>query len=287
MFNSISVAAMKKKLTYTNITLANQATAKVATVWLGDKNKPCLVFCQGSNINLFAWDQTLLKKLLPDFSLLLFDYPGLTGASELTGGNDYSVPVQTEILNKLLIQLNVQPAAIIGYSLGGWMALHYAANYPTNKLVLIATDAGGEAARPADVYLQCWEVIDKAKTLKEKLAVFNMIFSHNIGWVQRILLAIRFQQAATIGRPAKAEVLDRQNDLYKNWYSGTTIANKITAGSLVLIPMQDEILAAASGEALAQLLPDAQVCRFNDAGHGLPYQYPQTVAAVIRGYLFP
>lgn len=87
-----------------------------------------LIFLHGSWQDGLQW-QPLMTALSPDFHCLA---PDLLGCGESRGkpGTAYSVTLQVEALAQLLQTLRISRCCLVGHSLGAWVALRFALQYP-------------------------------------------------------------------------------------------------------------------------------------------------------------
>ena len=101
------------------------------------KGKP-LVFIHGLSVNLLYWE-FLATHLQSDFQIIRFDLRG-HGASEL-GSDEITIDTYVEDLNKLLEELEISNADLIGFSLGGAVAQKFTIRYPdkVDSLVLMSS----------------------------------------------------------------------------------------------------------------------------------------------------
>jgi len=106
----------------------------------GPKTAPAIILLHGFGASLDTWEAWSII-LSQHYRVIRFDLPGfgLTGPDP-TG--DYSDQRATQIIAALMDELHIQTASIIGNSLGGRIAWHFAAAYPSrvDKLILISPD---------------------------------------------------------------------------------------------------------------------------------------------------
>lgn len=97
-----------------------------------------LVFIHGLSDNLLYWE-LLASNLKQDYQILRVDLRG-HGESEL-GNEDITIDTYVDDLDNLLEELNMSKVNLIGFSLGGAVALEFAIRYPkkVNSLVLMST----------------------------------------------------------------------------------------------------------------------------------------------------
>jgi pimeloyl-ACP methyl ester carboxylesterase len=127
--------------------------AEVKTAELGDtevayyergEGEP-LVMLVGTGSTMAEWDPALLELLAEDHRLILLDYPGL-GMSGHWRGDSFSSLAQTTV--DLLDHLEIPRAAILGWSMGGFVAQRIAIEHPerVSALVLAGTNPGSPQA---------------------------------------------------------------------------------------------------------------------------------------------
>lgn len=91
------------------------------------------------------WD-TFTEVLKNDFTVIAIDLPG-HGESELISGN-LSMEIMAESVKKVLSAENISQAVIAGHSMGGYVALHFAAENESllNGLVLFHSHAEADSS---------------------------------------------------------------------------------------------------------------------------------------------
>lgn len=102
---------------------------------------PVMLLIHSHYFNSRMWDDWV-EVLAEDFSVLRFDMTshGLTGPDH---SNDYSMARDLALISALVGHLNIRQMAIVGSSLGGNQAFHYAARYPEQVSHLILINSGG------------------------------------------------------------------------------------------------------------------------------------------------
>lgn len=103
-----------------------------------DGNGKTLVFIHGLSDNLLYWE-FLANTLKHDYQILRVDLRG-HGESEL-GNEDITIDTYANDLNNLLEELDISKINLIGFSLGGAVALDFANIYPhkVDSLVLMSS----------------------------------------------------------------------------------------------------------------------------------------------------
>jgi 2-succinyl-6-hydroxy-2,4-cyclohexadiene-1-carboxylate synthase len=173
---------------------------------------------------------------------------------------------------------------LCGYSMGGRIGLHVALTAPerVERLVLVATSAGIDDA------VQC----AARRASDERLAVFaenTTIEAFADRWAAQPLF---------VGTPPEAARIWR-DDLLRNDPRGLAAVlrglgagampalwgrlNELTMPAAVMVGERDAKYVAVARDRLVPALPDAELVIVPGAGHGLPREAPDAIAAVIAG----
>lgn len=107
----------------------------------GPRDAPVVLLIHGHYGSLFMWDGWM-KALTEKYRVVRFDYPshGLTAPDPT---NDYSLSRSLTLIEGLVKQLNLSRFHIVGTSLGGQFAFHYAARHPAQVDRMILISPGG------------------------------------------------------------------------------------------------------------------------------------------------
>jgi len=107
----------------------------------GSEKNTAIVLLHGSCSNSAAWLGDLAA-LTAQYHVFAIDIPGEPGNSEDNRlnihSNDYSY-----WLDEVLDKLKTEKAVVIGNSMGGWLALHFAATYPGRVAALVLLAPSG------------------------------------------------------------------------------------------------------------------------------------------------
>ncbi len=118
----------------------------------GDPAHPPLVLLHGSQSSSFSWfgDVPLLSEQYHVFAVDLLGEAGLSAENR----PEYESGAYQQWLDEVLAALAAQPCAIVGMSLGGWMALRYATVHPQKVSRLALLCPGGLAMQRRDFLLR-------------------------------------------------------------------------------------------------------------------------------------
>jgi 2-hydroxy-6-oxonona-2,4-dienedioate hydrolase len=118
-----------------------------------------LVLMPGTGGHLEAYAHNI-GPLSEHFRVIAYDYPGHGYTTHAT--SDLELPDYVEHLAGLLDVLGVARAHLSGESLGGWVALKFAAAHPDRTARLVLNTPGGTMARP--------EVMERIRSLSQAAA---------------------------------------------------------------------------------------------------------------------
>lgn len=252
-----------------------------------DGSGPPLLLLHGFTGSTITW--SALRAALRDrFELLVVDLPGHGRSSAPPDPARYSLPRTADDLARVLDALDVARAAVLGYSMGGRVALQLALAHPDRigALVLESTSPGisdraERAARLAADAALASSIerggIEAFVDRWEKLPLWAS--QHALGPVARARLrAERMAQRSEglaqslrgAGAGVERPVLDRLGAL--------TMPVLVIAGAL-------DAKYVALAHAMSERLPDARVEIVADAGHAVHLERPDAFAALVRGFL--
>ncbi|MBD2242621.1 2-succinyl-6-hydroxy-2,4-cyclohexadiene-1-carboxylate synthase [Nostoc sp. FACHB-888] len=110
---------------------------------IGNPDKPPILFLHGFMGNIDEFNEAI-KLLSDEFYYLILDLPG-HGKTKVLGGDEYYTMANTaDALINLLDQLKIAKCFLIGYSMGGRLALYLTLHFPErfHKVVLESASPG-------------------------------------------------------------------------------------------------------------------------------------------------
>jgi pimeloyl-ACP methyl ester carboxylesterase len=119
-------------------TTISTSAGETFVVTCGTKAGPPVLLLHGGNVNSSMWLDTV-RDLAPHFRVHLIDLPGEPGLSSPTRPSPMTGAFAAW-LDEVFHDLGITKASLIGASMGGWLALDYAARHPTriDRLVVLA-----------------------------------------------------------------------------------------------------------------------------------------------------
>lgn len=125
----------------------------------GAKDAPVLVLLAGTGGHLEAYAHNI-PAFAKKYRVVAYDYPGHGYTTPATA--DLELPTYVTHLRGLLDALEVNTAHLNGESLGGWVAVKFAAAHPDRVGKLVLNTPGGTMARP--------EVMERIRSLSQAAA---------------------------------------------------------------------------------------------------------------------
>ncbi|GAX35126.1 2-succinyl-6-hydroxy-2,4-cyclohexadiene-1-carboxylate synthase [Nodularia sp. NIES-3585] len=110
---------------------------------INNQNKPVILFLHGFMGNIHEFDEAI-KILAEEFSFLTINLPG-HGKTQVLGGDEYYTMANTaKAVINLLDELKIKQCFLVGYSMGGRLALYLTLHFPERfaKVVLESASPG-------------------------------------------------------------------------------------------------------------------------------------------------
>ncbi|MET0860598.1 MAG: alpha/beta hydrolase [Microbacterium sp.] len=234
----------------------------------GDDDALPVVFLHGWGESAGVFDRVL--PLLPrQLRAFAFDQRGHGGATKPQSG--YELADAASDVRAFLDALDLPSAVLVGSSSGGYIAQEVAASYPdrVSALVLVGAPRSLQGRAP---------FADEVESLTDPV---------DAAWVRRSLTWFRLPSAIPawyiddrvqdgVRMPAHALRLS---------LAGLTAASPptdhgtITCAALIIRGADDELIALADHELLAERIPDSRLLTYPNTGHLVLWEHPARVAA--------
>jgi len=213
------------------------------------------------------------------FRLILPDVRG-HGESE-PAPPPYSMTTLAEDLRQLLDHLGLDRVVIGGLSMGGYIALAFAARYPErlSALLLIDTQAAADSpeAREKRAELSARARRDGVEAVAgemlERLVGGRNVTPEVADLVRQMILgtSVEGMVGALAGMAARPD--------------STPLLPKIACPTLVVVGQDDAVTPPETARSMAAAIPRAELVEIPSAGHLAPLEQPPAVNAAIRSFL--
>ena len=239
--------------------------------------------------NLDNWDPLVTSALAEHREVILFDNAGIGRSS---GEVPKTVGAMADHVLAFLDALDLKSVDILGYSLGGMVAMDMVKKRPSvaRKLVLVGTaPRGGEdimhlnkpslAVHFADPTLKGYDILQKIFfTESERSQSAALAFTKR--------LTLRQADREPVSGP---EVAAAQLAAFRDWetFTGERFADlrAISQPALVINGVKEDMISVKNSYAMVENLPNATLLVYPDAGHGSLFQYPVSFTKHVHDFL--
>lgn len=214
------------------------------------------------------------RRLTPRYRVIVPDHIGF-GESAHPQGVDYSPPAQARRLHSLADALGIKQLHLGGNSMGGQIAITYAALYPAEVASLWLLDPAGVWSAPATAVRRAYD-----ETGDNQLVVRS---DHEFAR----LIALTMSKPPFIPAPIRRVManerianFDLEQGIFEQIYADSVEARVagLATPALIVWGEQDRLLHPASAEVLRKLMPNSRVIMMRDTGHLPMLEQPRRTA---------
>jgi pimeloyl-ACP methyl ester carboxylesterase len=257
------------------------------TVRVGDIEMAYREYGEGDPLFMIAaytatmetWDGRFIKKLALRNRVITFDNRGLGNTT--SGSVPWSIAQFAADTTGLIDALGYDRANVLGWSLGGDIALAQAVYYPeiVDKLIVYAGDFGGPYKIDAPRYRDVLKKVRGNGYVPFEGALVRLFPPE---WMKE---HPDYWKSVPIPRRVRPWNIWRQNKAYEKWRGVYEELPSIENPVLLVTGTEDVSTPPMNADIMAERIPHSELVRFLGAGHGLMYQYPVTLSRVIVEFL--
>jgi pimeloyl-ACP methyl ester carboxylesterase len=244
---------------------------RVALYRAGARDAQAVLLVHGLGNNAARDWAKLIPALAARYHVIALDLPGFGHSDK--GNHHYSPGNFARVLEGLLESRAQQPFALIGHSMGGTVALAYAAAHPRRVSRLVLVDVAGVLHR--SVYAEFLAIVGAQRAM-----------GVDSPWYESVVRAI---QARAENWPVRADLVLERADVRQRVLRGDPSAisavamvehdfsqglRAITAPTLVIWGAEDLIAPLRTGQALASAIPHARLVTLEGVGHTPQLEVP-------------
>ena len=275
---------------------------RVNTIELGPEQAPAgqpVVFVHGLS---GCWENFLeqLPVLARDHRVVTLDLPGF-GYSPMPSG-EITMSGYARLLDGLLAQLGVDAAAVVGNSMGGFIAAELAISFPqrVEQLVLISAAGistrqplAGVSPRLADTSpiplltrgdraltaTAAW-LASKSDRVARRARLRGLTLASVVRHPERLPAPLAAEQLRGAGKPGFLQAFGAIID-----YDFEERLPEIACPTLIVWGAEDRLVNVRDADVFASLIPDSRKVIFEDTGHMAMLERPAAFNALLRDFL--
>jgi pimeloyl-ACP methyl ester carboxylesterase len=255
---------------------------------MGDSGTP-LVLLHGGNGLIEFW-LAVMAGLASKHRVYAFDMYGCGRSSILTGA-DYSLAAQAKFVKAFAVSQGLAKISIVGNSMGGGTALHFAHLFPEmiDRLILSAPLGWGQEINLGLRLLTIPGLINLLRphpTMIPAMLKWNFANPQNlpVGWIER-----RYEVFALPGRQrAVAQLAQASINVWgvkaNVWKEIIDFMPQLLQPTLVIWGAMDRVLPVSQAE-VAQSLPHHQLEIWQNCGHHPFLEFPDRFNKLVLNFL--
>ncbi len=240
---------------------------------VGGEGDP-LIIVHGGSDGASAWTSNI-EILSKKYTIYVPDMPGFGSSQSFEG--DYSIHEMVRFVDNFAQSIGLQTFYMMGHSLGGGIALHYALKYPKKirKLVLVSSLCLGKEIA---WWIRLFSTPVVCRTLgKAAISVFR-----------GIKYVARFFGPWEIVEPVTKTSIQIGSYIASLTEQTINLLNQlptVMVPTLVLWGAKDPVVPFAQAYAAAELIPDCQVRIFENSGHSVYRERLREFSSVLAKFL--
>lgn len=246
-----------------------------------------LLLITGLGYGSWFWNK-LTVELEKYFQVILFDNRGSGQSSQPDG--PYSVPMMAADTAGLLDGLGLENSAVLGHSLGGFIAQELIVSRPelVNKLILAGTNHGGMKVIP--ISAEAIKVLtdregDPLELVKRGIEIACAPgFMDKNPEVTRELIDYRFTNPVPAPQYQAQVLAGAGTAAYTDDQVKERLAS-ISVPTLILTGEFDRVVPPGNAELMAEKITNSRVVQIPDTGHIFPIENPGESAKIIKSFL--
>jgi pimeloyl-ACP methyl ester carboxylesterase len=243
-----------------------------------------LVVLNGFGATSADWDPSFIDRLASSNQLILLDNRGIGRSTD--NGQPFDIAKLADDAARVIEMLGIERVNVLGWSMGGFIALTFALQHPglITKLILLSTDPGGPDADRASAAV--WsQLIDMSGTPHQQARrLLSLLFPSDVA-------AAIYREFGDIVAAARAQLspdlVDRQAAAMDAWHRigvGDRL-RQMNLPVLIATGTADIVIPPSNALKLVNAIPGAWLAQFDGGGHAFMAQYPRPLADLVNSFL--
>lgn len=251
----------------------------------GEPGKPAILFLHGFMGTSRDWNQ-IVDALRRDFFCIPVDLPGHGRSIDLSDPAAYTMEGTSDLLVQLLEEIDVDRAHVVGYSMGGRLALYFARHHAARcrSVVLESASPGLRSASERAARVE----LDEARARRLETEKYAHFLEE---WFRRPLFSTLGRHEGLLEHVIASRMGNSPDELARSLRSMGTGAQPSMWEALVHVrtPMLS-VAGALDGkfveiaEQMAVLMPNMRTAIISNAGHNVHAEYPSVFGDLLKNY---
>jgi pimeloyl-ACP methyl ester carboxylesterase len=241
----------------------------------------CLVLVMGYGGSLRIWPATFVNKLAQTFKVITYDNRG-TGLSIVPENpEEYTIKLMADDLDEVIKALDIKQHHLLGYSMGGCIALQYAHDHQelVKSLFLISSTAGGVLYAKPDKEVSAALANPQGKTLWDiYMSTFSLMYSPDA--FERCMPTFKAIYEVSNLLPTRPIALAGHSNAFKG-FDGSGYLAAFKMPTTILAGKEDRLMPVKNSENLAANIDGAKLILWDDCEHGPHIQEEDAVVQLI------
>jgi len=232
-----------------------------------------LVCVSGAMQTMSIW-RAVVKRFTDDYTVVLFDMPGVGRSRILSGGSHVTVDEQIEVLDELVGQVRSGGELVLaGSSWGTAIAASYAALKPDAVQFLLLSSFGMRPNAGMEYVVKRATELYHAHDYAGGAELIFEVFGRNLGPVYKQQIVAQFRNLSA----DSAEIFYQHcaNILTLGHLDEAVDLTRIKARTLIINGADDPIIDLEDMRMAATLIPDCRLRLIENVGHFLHFEKPE------------
>lgn len=242
-------------------------------------SKDVLVLVMGYGGSLRVWPVSFVEKLASKYLVVTYDNRG-TGLSFVPAAQeDYTAELMAADLDEVVTELGAPHFHLVGYSMGGCIALEYAVRCPdkVKTLFLLSSTAAGKLFVKPAPEVSAALASPQGQTLWDiYMSTFSLMYSPE--QLRRCEPQLRLIFENSKNTPTSIRGLQGHSHAFKTFDCSDSVAD-LTIPTLIMTGSDDRLMPPANSDNLARAISGSKLVRVPDCEHAV---HVQEEALVIR-----
>jgi len=253
----------------------------------GPADAPPVVLLHGITGHARVWDH-LAERLAPRHRVLVLDQRG-HGDSDPAPDDDYRVGTMADDVAAFVGSLRLDRFALLGHSMGGRIAIKYAADHAARLERLVIVDIGPDInlaglQRVRDMMANAPERIESEEWAVEYIRRANPLQDVDM-LRERVRHGLRRAPDGELTWKYAKGLRDMMREGRRDAVDLWEPLPRIPCPTLIVRGAESDILSAEVAKQMAERLPDGRVVEIAGAGHTVPADRPEEFVRQIRAFL--